>query len=156
MKVKIIWIIYLLFFHTNAQDKIYSMITVDDIPTASYNLSNCYLKIDNDTINIEYEMGRFSIESKDFERFKKIDDKTEILLSFKYFTNCPEQRKYLYSIPLKRELLSQRFLLLKVYNYESYPNVFVTNHGYGYEYISPLGSLGLPKRKKMKRNPCIN
>ncbi len=137
-----------------SQEKLHILVTVDDIVTGSYNLSDSYLVIEKDTIALKYEMGRFEISNMD--RLKKRGKQSKICLNFRYYATCPHPRSYNYNITLDSSLILQEYLLLKVYNFANYPNVFAKNIGYGYEYISPIGSETLPKNKRIKRNKCID
>jgi len=137
-----------------SQNQLNVLITIDDVITASYNLSDGYIIIKKDTIFLEYEMGRFKIDKNDYERLKQENIKENIFLNFSYSMFCPEQSNYDYSLKLQLDLLLQNYLLIRVYNFSSYPKTFIKENGYGFEYISSLGSETLPKRKKMKRNPC--
>lgn len=134
------------------QEKLNVLVTVDEVVTGSYNLSDSYLIINKDTVSLKYEMGRFELAN--LEILKSVNSHTEISLNFRYFTFCPEQKSYYYSIKIESSLLLQDYLLLKIYNFEMYPNVFMKNIGYGFEYISPLASEALPKKKRIKRNKC--
>jgi len=150
-----------IFFYLVAPIKIYCqhqlnvMVTIDDIITASYNVSDSYLELDNDTIFLNYEMGRFEILEKDFEKLKVKNNQKNTVLNFSYFTNCPKQSIKKYSLKLELNLFLQKYLLIRIYNFSSYPKVFSKDSGYGFEYISPLKSEFLPKRKKIKEmNVC--
>ncbi len=156
MKTKITLLLYF-FIYTKAYcQQLNVMVTVDEIITASYNLSGSYLLTENDSINLDYEMGRFKIKEDDLKKLITKDRQEEVFLNFQYFSNCPVQGTQQYKLKLKLDLLLQNFLLIKVYNYSSYPKTFEKSYGYGFEYISLLESKGLPKRKKIKRNPCYD
>jgi hypothetical protein len=152
MKIKILIIVFFICGKVFSQEKLNVLVTVDEVVTGSYNLSDSYLIINRDTLKLKYEMGRFELANT--EILKSVNSHTEIRLNFRHYTSCPEQKSYHYSIKIESSLLLQDYLLLKIYNFEMYPNVFMKNIGYGFEYISPLGSEALPKRKRIKRNKC--
>ena len=137
-----------------SQQELHVLVSIDDITGASYNISNSFLVIGKDTISLKYEVGRFTISEKDIANLKSIDKKEMISLNIEYVTFCPEQKTYKYNLNLDVELLLQEYLILKVYNHESYPGVFSKNESYGFECTSPLKSIGIAKNKKMKRNQC--
>lgn len=154
MNLKILVFTLFICIGASCQERLNALVTVDDIITGSYNLSDAYLIVKNDTISLKYEMGRFELTDK--EILKTVDGHTKVSLNFRYYATCPEPKSYYYNINLESRLLLQEYLLLKIYNFDKYPNVFVRNTGYGFEYTSPVISEGLPKRKKIKRNSCLN
>ena len=157
-KIKKLLTVPLLLFCTyvySQKEQINVLITVDDIITGSFNLSNGYIQIDNDTIELKYEIGRFNIEQKDFNRLQHEDVEKNVNLCFRYFSNCPTQKNSYYTLQVKLKLLFQNYLLIRVFNFESYPGVFGKKEEYGFEYDSPLETVRLPKNGKMKRNPCV-
>lgn len=157
MKFRSIFIFFYLIAPINiySQHQLNVMVTIDDVITASYNVSDSYLELGNDTIFLDYEMGRFEILDNDFEKLKVKNNQENIVLNFSYFTNCPKQSIKKYSLKLELNLFFQKYLLIKIYNFSSYPKVFSKDSGYGFEYISPLKSEFLPKKKKLKRNECL-
>jgi hypothetical protein len=144
--------IILIYVNVHCQEKLNVLVTVDDVITGPYNLTDSYLIIGKDSINLKYEMGRFELVNT--EILKSFNSNNEVSLNFRYYSSCPKQKSYYYKINLKTSLLLQDYLLLKIYNFEMYPNVFKTNIGYGFEYISPIVSEVLPTKKKIKRKKC--
>lgn len=155
MKIKILIFAILVYFKGSSQEKLNALITVDDVITGSFNVYDSYLIIQHDTIDLKYEMGRFELGNNN-NFLKKIDNSTNVNLCFKYYSTCPKQMHYSYNIELKLSLLLQNYLLLKIYNFNNYPNIFSKNDGYGKEFISPLGGEALPRKKKKYRikNSC--
>jgi len=135
-----------------SQDRLNIVLTVDDV--IPYSLENSNLVLENDTIQLQYKMGRFLVTETDLVKLKSAGKLKEVSLNINYTTFCPVQEHYTYSIYLKSDLLLQDYFLLKIYNYSSYPKVFGKKAGYIFGYESPLGFIGLPSKNKMKRNPC--
>jgi len=155
MKLKTLISICIFFTYSNVhcQEKFNVLVTVDDVITGSFNLTDSFLIIGKDTINLKYEMGRFDIVDKE-TLINSFNNHDEVSLNFRYYSSCPKQKRYNYKINLKVSLLLQEYLLLKIYNFEMYPNIFESNMGYGFEYISPIVSEVLPIKKKIKRKKC--
>lgn len=140
-----------------AQERLNVLITVDDV--ISRNIYDSYLIINNDTIKLEYAIGRFIIAKEDHTTLKEGSNKNSKLY-LKYRAFCPEVKQYDYIIDLNTRMLLLDYFLLKIYNYETYPKAFPKAYlkrwgGYGYAYVSPLGSLGIPNIHKLERNPCM-
>lgn len=99
-------------------------------------------------------MGRFNISNVDFDKLKKADRSEEVLLVFKYFEICPEQQTYTFKLNLKLDLILQEYLFVRVYDFAAFPNTFLRKTGYGFEYISPVESTIIARKKKYIRNKC--
>jgi hypothetical protein len=140
-----------------AQNQIYTLLTIDDINIEPTFISESTLKFDNYNIKLLYKIGRFEIDKNDYKLLKEIASKSnnkEALLSFTMTNYCPKLDNINYNIQLNLSLFLEEYLLLKIYNFESYPNIFMKNTGYGFEYISPIISEVLPRKKKSKKNQC--
>lgn len=154
LNIFIILVSFVISIDSFAQNQIYTILTIDDVNIEPTFISNSILKVDNHEMKLTYKVGRFEITSNEYEMLKKIDstDK-DAILSFVFTNNC-SKKDYTYKIQLNLSLFLQEYLLLKIYNFHLYPNIFIKNTGYGFEYISPVISESLPRKTKQK-NKCL-
>lgn len=139
------------------QNQLYALLTIDDVNVESTFISNCFIETDSHKIELNYKVGRFEISSSDYIFLNEMSPDKTVSLSFCYSAICPQQKLFLYEKDLEVKLLLQEYLLLRIFNFNNYPNVFKNNIGYGIEIISPFGSSVLPKKtKKIPRNKCLN
>jgi len=137
-----------------SQERLNVLVSVNNNIAGSFNLSNSFLLVHNDTINLVYKMGRFEINTDDFAKLNKYCKEEDVFLNFNFFESCPYQKTYSFKLKLKLDLLLQEYLFLKVYNFSTFPKAFISKTGYGFEYVSPLRSSVLPKNKKLINHSC--
>ncbi len=137
-----------------SQERLNALVSVNNNVAGSFNLSNSSLLVNNDTIKLVYKMGRFEIDANDLMKLKNCNKDEEIFLNFSFFETCPSQKTYSFKLKLKLDLLLQEYLFLKVYNFSSFPTAFINKTGYGFEFVSPIGSSVLPKNKKRINHTC--
>ena len=140
-----------------SQNELYTLLTIDDVNVEPSFIADSFIDIDNHRIETKYKVGRFEISSNDYKFLKQMNPDSKVNLSFIFLATCPEQKSLSYNNSIELKLLFQEYLLLRFFNFNNYPNIFIKNTGYGLEIKSPLGASVLPKKaKKISRNKCLN
>lgn len=104
----------------------------------------------SDTIEVDYILGELHLKYDDFKILDKISSDSMVVIDFDFYKSSDgPSEKFRYCIKLKKEFLTQRYLVVKLYDRFDKGKSCCEHE---YEYVSPLGVGLLPKdRKKIKR-----
>jgi len=146
--MKNFYFLLLLSFNSYSQHRLDVLMAINNKIVTSTDITQSFLVIQNDTIDLKYEMGRFDISEKNYNILnKKNTEDIKLIVEYADFDDNYIRKKV--QIDLKLEFLLQRYFFLKIYDFSRFPKHFLEKSGYGFEYTSPIQTKNLIKRKKM-------
>lgn len=149
MKKFFLIILLFLCFDIYSQQTLNVLLTINNKTVTSTDIVDASLIIDKDTIGLNYEMGRFELSLEDYKIVKSVANKKDVCLVIEYSDFLDNYVKKEFKICFNVELLLQRYFFLKVYDFTQFPKHFVKKNGYGFEYLSPIETKELIKKKTM-------
>jgi hypothetical protein len=107
-----------------------------------------------DSLTFYYEAGDIRLSAEDYNKIVGIDRSVNSVIKFSYRQFCPSFSEFHYEYDWQGSLLSNRFIIFKVFNYSSEVNrnLFLLKSGYGIEISTPGSGTILPRKKQKKNN----